>query len=158
MWYRVFGQNGETPSLDQLQETLSNITPALEFHFRGDDLGWTGGEIQLLHEIEQSPLGSPIQLQRYLSGEDEIRNDLNSWAGWLETLEYFPDRFRYMELMIQSQQLFTLRSPLDHANEILLEKIVWAIVKFLAISTNGFIQIDEQGLFTSNGKEIVKEY
>ncbi|HEY2786001.1 MAG TPA: hypothetical protein VGJ05_13605, partial [Fimbriiglobus sp.] len=71
-------------------------------HFKGDDLGWTEGEIHLTD-------GSPILLARYLTVEDELRDDLNGYAAELETMDYDPNHRVLMERVIQTQQLITLR-------------------------------------------------
>ena len=52
---------------------------AVEPHFKGDDLGWTSGELRF------PQAGTPIYLERYLSDEDELRDDLNASAAMLET-------------------------------------------------------------------------
>ena len=77
VWYRVFGLNATTPDLVALSEHLHAAGLPVIAHFRGDDLGWTGGELVL---GDQS-----VAVERFLTKEDDLRDDLNTWAGWLET-------------------------------------------------------------------------
>src|SRR4051812_13562361 len=98
MWYRVFGLNESEPSPAMLAEQLHAAGLAVEPHFRGDDLGWTDGELRL-------PSGMPIDLQRYLASEDDIRDDLNAHAAELETCDDSPNHGRLMQHAIQTKQL-----------------------------------------------------
>ena len=97
MWYRVFGLNEIEPSPARLTEHLLALGLAVEPHFKGDDLGWTSGELRL------STGGTPVFLQRYLAKEDDIRDDLNAHAAELETCDYSPNHGRLMQHAIQTQ-------------------------------------------------------
>ena len=46
MWYRVFGLSESEPSPATLAEHLHAAGLAVEPHFKGDDLGWTAGELR----------------------------------------------------------------------------------------------------------------
>jgi hypothetical protein len=151
MWYRIFASSGEEISPVKLLEYLHQQNLVVEGHFRGDDLGWTGGEFKRGNS-------TPIYLERYLAKEDDIRDDLNTWAAWLETANYEPNRFILMERVIQTQQLFTLRKPLDWADEIFLDKLCLTISQFLAQQANGIYQIDSEGFFASDGTMLLKVY
>ena len=77
MYFRVFSLRETTPDLAALLEHLhANGLPAIA-NFRGDDLGWTGGEL-ILGDLS-------VTVERYLTKEDDLRDELNTWAGWLET-------------------------------------------------------------------------
>ena len=115
MWYRVFGLDEAEPSPAALAEHLHSLGLAVEPHFKGDDLGWTSGELRL------PGAGTPVFLQRYLASEDDIRDDLNAHAAELETCDYSPNHGRLMQHAIQTKQLITLRKPIDAADEVRLE-------------------------------------
>ena len=117
-------------------------------NFRGDDLGWTGGEL-VLKEVT-------IVVERYMTKEDDLRDDLNTWAGWLETVEHDPHHGPLMERMIGTKQLFTLRS-LSEGDGSITEKICLALSQFLARTTEGVYQVDGQGLFDQAGLLLVPE-
>lgn len=151
MWYRVFGSSELEPPPVGLAEHLLAAGLAVEPHFKGDDLGWTTGELRL-------PVGSPVYLARYLTTEDDLRDDLNAHAAELETMDYSPNSAPLMERVIQSKQLITLRKPVDAADEVLLEKVLEAAVQFLAFATEGVYQIDGRGWFTATGELLVQEY
>jgi hypothetical protein len=151
MWYRVFGLSETEPSPAALAEHLHACGLAVEPHFKGDDLGWTSGEFRL-------PVGSPVLLARYLTKEDDLRDDLNTYAAELETMDYSPNSVPLMERVIQSKQLITLRKPVDAADEVLLEKVLEAAVQFLAAATDGMYQVDGRGWFTASGELLVQEY
>jgi hypothetical protein len=116
MWHRVFGLNEIEPSPAKLTEHLLAHDLAVEPHFKGDDLGWTSGELRLPNG------GTPIFVQRYLAKEDDIRDDLNAHAAELETCDYSPNHGKLMQHAIQTKQLITLRKPLDASDEVTLEK------------------------------------
>jgi hypothetical protein len=60
--------------------------------------------------------------------------------------------------MIGTKQLFTLRQPIDHANEVLVEKLCVTICQFLAGRTDGVYQADGQGFFAPDGMLWLQEY
>jgi hypothetical protein len=88
MWYRVFGLDDTQPAIPALVEHLHSIGLNVEPHFRGDDLGWTSGELRI------PGAGTPVYVERYLAAEDDIRDDLNAHAAELETCTYSPNRSR----------------------------------------------------------------
>jgi hypothetical protein len=151
MWYRVFGRSDTEPAPVALVTHLHARGLLVEPHFRGDDLGWTEGELRL-------PIGSPVLLARYLATEDDLRDDLNAHAAELETMDYSPNSGPLMERVIQTKQLMTLRKPVDAADEVLLEKILDEAVRFLASATDGVYQIDGRGWFAADGALLVREY
>ncbi len=151
MWYRVFGSSEVEPSPAALAAHLIACGLAVEPHFKGDDLGWTEGELRL-------PVGSPVLLARYLAKEDDLRDDLNAHAAELETMDYSPNSGPLMGRVIQTKQLVTLRKPVAAADEVLLDKVLEAATRFLAAATDGVYQIDGRGWFTATGDLLVQEY
>ena len=151
MWYRVFGSSELEPAPAALAAHLHTCGLAVEPHFKGDDLGWTEGELRL-------PTGSPVLLARFLTKEDDLRDDLNAHAAELETMNYSPNSIPLMERVIQTKQLITLRKPVDLNDEVLVEKVLEEAVRFLAAVTDGVYQIDGRGWFTASGELLVQEY
>ena len=151
MWYRVFCRSGAevkpAEMLSQLGALAARVTP----HFKGDDLGWTSAELTV-------EVGTPIYVERYLTQEDGLREDLNSWAAWLETRDYSPNHVSLMERVIQTEQLITLRKPIDHPNEGLLDEICTALSRAISQKADGFYQIEGQGWYSAGGDELIKEY
>jgi hypothetical protein len=152
MWHRVFGSIGCEPSpaalVDRLRGEGLDVIP----HFKGDDLGWTEGELHL-------PVGgSPVLLARYLTAEDDLRDDLNGYAAELETMDFDPNHRVLMERVIQTQQLITIRKPVDQADEVMLDRLVEATMRHLAMATSGVYQIDRQGWFAADGTKLLTEY
>lgn len=152
MWYRVFGLTELEPAPAAIASHLHSLDIAVEPHFRGDDLGWTAGELRL------PGVGTPIFLQRYLASCDDIRDDLNAYAAELETCDYSPNSGRLMQHAIQTKQLITLRKPLDAADEVTLEKALEETCRFLAAATDGVYQIDGRGWFKTAGELLLQEY
>jgi hypothetical protein len=152
MWYRVFGLNESEPNPVDLAEHLIKLEIAVEPHFKGDELGWTSGELRL------PGAGTPVFLARYLAVEDDIRDDLNAFAAELETCDYSPNSGRLMQHAIQTKQLITLRKPIDAVDEIALEKVMEESCRFLAVATDGVYQIDGRGWFSAAGELLVQEY
>ncbi len=151
MWYRVFGAAEAEPSPAALAGYLHARVLAVEPHFKGDDLGWTEGELRL-------PTGSPILLARYLTKEDDLRDDLNAHAAELETMNYSPNSGPLMQRVIQAMQLITLRKPVDMTDEVLVDRVLEEAVRFFASAIDGVYQIDGRGWFTASGELLVQEY
>jgi hypothetical protein len=151
MWSRVFGSIVDEPSLAALVEHLRVTGCDVVPHFKGDDLGWTEGELHL-------PGGSPVMLARYLTAEDELRDDLNAYAAELETMDYDPNHRTLMERVIQTHQLITVRRPVDHADESRLERLIELTVRYLATATAGVYQVDGLGWFAADGTKLLTEY
>ena len=152
MWYRVFGKSEVEPSPAALAERLAAAGVAAEPHFKGDDLGWTAGELRL------PGAGTPLFLQRYLTTEDDLRDDLNAHAAELETCDYSPNHETLMRHVIQTKQLVTIRKPLDAADEVALENALEVACRFLAAATDGVYQIDGRGWFSAAGELLLLEY
>lgn len=152
MWYRIFGSTEDEPKPAKLAERLHALGLTVEPHFKGDDLGWTRGELIL-------PGGqTPILIERYLTEPDDIRNDLNSFAAELETMTYSSNAPKLMERVITAKQLIAIRKPIDHADESRLDATVNATVAFLAEELGGFWQSDGAGWFDTDGTLLVPEY
>lgn len=152
MWLRVFAPTtGEVPA-SAIAERLAAAGVSVVPHFKGDALGWTTGELHLPKG------GTPLLLARYLTKEDDLRDDLNSHAAELETMTYSPNAVPLMERVIQTQQMVTVRKPLDHPDETLVEKACETLVRFLAKQTGGVYQIDGRGWFAATGERLVEEY
>src|SRR5207244_3512321 len=115
LWYRVFGTSDVQPAPAALLEHLNVPGRTVAGHFRGDDLGWFGAELVY---AEDAP---PLELQRYLAGEDGIRGELNGWAAWLETREENPNHGPLMGRVIGTKQLFTLPLPGEEVGDSLAE-------------------------------------
>ena len=152
MWHRVFGKSEIEPGPSRLVEHLHAQGIIIEPHFKGDELGWTSGELRL------PGAGTPIMLARYLASEDDIRDDLNAHAAELETCDYSPNHAQLMRHAIQTKQLITLRKPIDVADEVTLERVLDESCRFLAQATEGVYQIDGRGWFAINGELLLQEY
>jgi hypothetical protein len=152
MWYRVFGLDATPVSPAALAGHLHAAGLPVEPHFKGDDLGWTSGQIILPGG------GTPVVLERYLTTEDDLRDDLNAYAAELETMDYSPAHQPLMEHVIRSQQLVTLRKPIDHADDARLDDVCEAAVKFLSAGCRGVYQIDGKGWFAADGALLLPEY
>lgn len=152
MWYRVFSTlPDDTPPADLLAH-LEERGLIVRGDFRGDDLGWSSAELRY------GP-GGPVWLERWLTAEDDLRDDLNSWAAWLEsTSSYSKVGPEMMEPMIQTEQLITLRKPVDPSDEILLELLCETVCRFYATRLDGFWQADGRGFFSADGRRLIEEY
>src|SRR5262249_14013810 len=101
MWSRVFGRSDVAPDPAALLAHLHGIGIPVTIGFRGDDLGWTGAELTIV------PGATPVYVERYLTGEDDLRDDLNTWAAWLETQDHEPRHRALMEHVVAARQLVT---------------------------------------------------
>lgn len=152
MWYRIFGLDAIEPDLAELQQRLLEAGFGGPLQVHGDDLGWTSIEFSIIES------GSPLRIDRYLTSDDELRDDLDTWAGWLETQDHDPAHQPLMQHVISTQQLITMRRPLDHADENALDRACQTVVSYLAQSTRGVWQADMQGFFSADGRLLLREY
>jgi len=152
MWYRVFGISDTVPQPVELLAHLHGLGFAPRAQFRGDEQGWLGVELTLTEGT------TPVHLERYLSTEPDIRNELNTWAAVLETSDYSPNHRPLMQHMVSTKQIFTLRKPIDHADEVLVDNVCVALCRYLAERTAGVYQADDQGFFSADGTLLLQEY
>lgn len=151
MWFRVFGTNDVQPEPAQLLEHLHAQGVQVEAQFGADPHGWFRADF--VHDAQRPP----IHLERYLAEDDNIRDDLNAWAAWLETVDNNHVVPRLLQHMIDTKQLFTLRCPRDIGDEIRVQKLCVGICQFLAEKTKGVYQVDTQGFFAPDGQSLVRE-
>lgn len=151
MWSRVFGRSDATPEPDALLAHLQALGFPAAGQFRGDDLGWTGAELIL------QTGATPIYLERYLTSTDDLRDDLNTWAAWLETQDHEPRHRDLMEHVIATRQLITVRRSLNHADEMMLDRLCASVCQWLAAHTNAVYQIDNAGFFAADGSLLLQE-
>ncbi|MCZ2341630.1 MAG: hypothetical protein LC104_07510 [Bacteroidales bacterium] len=152
MFSRVFGLSPVIPSPSALTAHLHAAGVAVVPHFRGDDLGWTAGELHL------PAGGTPVYLERYLTREDNLRPDLNTFAAEIETCDYSAHVTDLMRRMIQTEQLITMRKPVDQSDEAALETVLVATCRYLAQATDGVYQMDGLGWFAADGTLLIQEY
>lgn len=151
MWYRVFGTNHVQPEPAALLEHLHQLGLETAGHFHGDDQGWFRAELVLDEDIE------PVPLERFLTREDDIRGELNTWAAWLETVADNAHQTRLMQHMIGTTQLFTLERPVDTADDERVEQLCISVCRYLAKQTLGVYQVDQHGFFDLDGTLLVRE-
>src|SRR5205823_12427434 len=146
----VFGAGAVQPPPEAVREHLRGLGVTGSVHFRGDEDGWAAAEVVLAEGV------SPLLLECFLATEEGIRAELNNWAAWLETCDYSPNHAALMERVIQTRQLYTLRRPLDHADEVRLEKVCAGVCRYLAAATDGVYQLDGEGFFAADGTLVLQ--
>jgi hypothetical protein len=150
LWYRIFGARDTMPVPADLDACLAGAGVPWRVAIDGDAGGWYRADIVVAED-------SSLVLERWLSDEEGIRAELNSWAAYLETCEDSAHSRDLMELTIQAKQLFTLRRPGKIPDEERIERACLALSRHLATVTNGFYQIDGRGFFAADGTLLVKE-
>jgi hypothetical protein len=63
-----------------------------------------------------------------------------------------------MQRVIGTQQLVTLRRPLDCPDEVALDRLCAAACQFLAGRAGGVYQADGRGFFAADGALLLTEY
>lgn len=152
MWLRVFSPTAAEVPPAALAGHLHAAGVAVVPHFKGDAHGWTTGELHLPRG------GTPLLLARFLTTEDDLRDDLNAFAAELETMTHSRHAVPLMQTVIQTQQLVTIRKPIDHPDESAVEAACDLAVRFLAAQTGGVFQIDRRGWFDAAGELLVEEF
>jgi hypothetical protein len=151
LWYRIFGSSEVEPAPAAILQHLQELGEAVRGQFSRDDSGWYAAELD-------TGAGTPLHLERFGHQEEGIRAELNNWAAWVETCDYSPNSVPLMEKIIQTRQLFTLRRPIDHPDDVLVEKLCVRLCRFLAETTAGIWQADDQGIFAADGSVLLQEY
>ncbi len=147
MWHRIFAASDAEPSPAALLERLHALAPVAG-RFHGDDAGWFRAELVVAET-------TPFALERFLSTEEGIRAELNSWAAHLESSGDGPETVRLMERIIQSRQLFTVERPAGDAP--LLDDLCLSLCRFLAETADGVYQIDGRGFFAADGALLLRD-
>jgi hypothetical protein len=149
LWYRVFGRREDSVQPGAILAHLNAIA-AVTGRFDGEGEDWLSAEVAFADT-------TPLHLERFPSSEEGIRAELNNWAAFLETCDYSPNHVPLMEQVIQTKQLFTLRRPIDHADEAAVERLCVGLCQFLARATDGVYQADDQGFFAADGTLLLRE-
>jgi hypothetical protein len=147
-WFRVFGSNDVQPVPARLLEEARRHGD-VSGRFRGDDLGWFRADLAVAGEETALPL------ERFLTSEEGLRGELNTWAAWLEETgrrEAVP----LMQRLIGTTQVFTL-GPLDPDADPAVEQLCVRLCRFLAKATAGVYQVDGEGFFDADGTLLVPE-
>jgi hypothetical protein len=152
LWYRVFAARDEAPDPAALLAHLNALGARVEGRFQGEGAAWWSAELGFAEKT------TPLHLDRFLAAEEGIRAELNSWAAYLETCDYSPQYAPLMERIIQTKQLFTLRRPVDHADEVLVERLCAGLCAYLARLSDGVWQEDGRGFFAADGTLLLQEY
>jgi hypothetical protein len=149
VWHRVFAAKEEAPTPAELSNWIKNLNPSALAAFHGDDLGWFRAELR------NCDPGAAIEIERYVTREDGIRPELNTWAGWLESLGDKGPGVTLMPEIIAAQQLFTVRrAQEDSAGK---DDALVQICQWLAGFTAGVYQVDGRGFFSTEGELLVAE-
>jgi hypothetical protein len=151
MWLRVFSIKEEAPAPAALLAHLQAQGFSVRGDFGGDDLGWFRGDLRLEGDDE------PIHVQRYLATEEDLRDELNTWAAWLETMEHKPYARRLMQHMISSAQVFTFQAAPDLDDDDAALQLCLAACRYLAQETQGVYQVDNRGFYAPNATLLVAE-
>jgi hypothetical protein len=149
MWYRVFGASEAEIQPGALLEYLQRQGLNVQAHFRGDDQGWFRAE--LAHD------GLPLTLERFLVNEEGVRAELNNWAAWIELQENNPNSAALMQQIIATRQMFIMQLPEGEEADSPLHALCGELCRYLAETSRGIYQVDDQGLFSAEGNLLVAE-
>jgi hypothetical protein len=139
--YRVFGAHPIEPAPAPLLEHLQGIQPELTGNFSGDADGWFRAE------LTYHPKEPPLVIDRFLASEEGIRDELNTWAAWVEVTGEGPIQHRLMRHLIGTAQVFTMSGTGTDGSRSICE----SACRFLAQSTAGIYQTDGRGFFDAHG-------
>jgi hypothetical protein len=142
-WHRVFGGSEKAPEAEACESWLRRLDPTARLEFEADELGW-------YRAAGTGPAGK-ILIDRYLTREDSIRSELNSWAAWLESLGEHPRTVELMQQVITARQLFTVRSQTG------AEPLCVDLCRWLGSQVEGIYQVDGCGFFGADGTLLVAE-
>ena len=145
--YHVFGTNDSQPDPNTLLDVLRRQGLNVTGHFRGDDQGWFQARLVLDSATE-------VVVDCYLPKEEDLRDDLNGWAAWLEAAGDSPLHVRMMGQVIATTHLFVILQPSEPGPA---TELCEAVCSFLAWAMDGIWQADGRGLFAADGTLLVAE-
>ena len=151
VWCRIFATKVIAPEPTELIDYLRSWCIEVQGRFSGDDQGWWRAEL-----ITESNDPAVI-LERFLTEEDDIRPELNTWAAWLEAVEDNPHNFPLMRQIIGTQQLITVYETFDPSVAGGGNPLHPWICPFLAERLEGVYQVDNFGFCSAEGKLLVPE-
>jgi hypothetical protein len=149
MRYRVFGANDSAIEPAAFLEYLRGMGFDVSAAFRGDDHGWFDAELLLSGDDE------PVKLERFLSGEEDVRTELHTWIAWLETIDS-PHQDRLIRHLVGTKQIFTLSLSSTDGTADPRRDFCLTVCRYLAHHTEGIYQVDGQGLYT-DGELLLSE-
>ncbi|HBI47082.1 MAG TPA: hypothetical protein DDY78_30150 [Planctomycetales bacterium] len=144
LWYRVFGAGETEPAPGALLQQL-NHHAVVTGRFSADQGGWFGAELVVAGS-------EPLEVERFLSTEDGVRAELNSWAAHLETCGEGPQYTLLMERMIQTKQMFTISDPTGAKSELCI-----VLCRCLAEVAEGVYQVDGGGFYSADGLLLIED-
>ena len=136
MWFRVFAATEVMPQPAAVQAHLRELGRDVALNVKGDDLGWTTID------------AGGLRVERYLTDEDDLRDELDAWAAVAES---WGDSSDLMQRIIATRQLFTLHGPDNSA------ATLEALAQFLAAKTTGFYHADGRGFCAADGALLLEE-
>lgn len=142
-WTRVFGSNEREPEGGAVLQHLHERGHEFQARFHGDDQGW----FRLVLHTEDGI----VNVERYLATEADVRQELNTWAAWLETRADNPHHLQLMSRIIASPQVVTIEAA-ESGSDLARDLTQW-----LANLVEGVYQIDGAGFFAANGTMLVAE-
>jgi hypothetical protein len=135
MWLRVFASTDTMPQPADVQQRLRELGRDVALDVKGDDLGWTSID------------AGGLRVERYLTEEDDLRDELDAWAAVAESW----DGESLMGQIIATRQLFTLHGPNDSA------AILEGLARVLAGATGSFYHADGRGFCAADGSLLLSE-
>ena len=165
VWFRVFAATDAQVEPGALLEQGSKLGKEITGKFRGDDQGWFEAQLAfaaaefafaLFFELGAEPFVPFLEIDHFLHDEDGIRQELNTWAAWLETKEEHPEHARLMQQIIGTRQLFIGRSA-SAAGSGAVMRVCWKLQQYLARETQGIYQVDGRGFFAADGTLLIPE-
>ncbi len=148
LWYRIFGRSRNPIEPAMVRDFLQTLNVSASVEFEPDSGEWISADIRVGDQT--------IEIERFLAEEEGIRNELNSWAAFLESCDSSPGTAPLLEHIIQTSQLFTLSQPVGSMDPALADSCR-GLVRFLARSTDGIYQVDEEGFYNAEGQLLVAE-
>jgi hypothetical protein len=150
MGIRVFAASEAMPQPVDLQRLLGDRGRSASLSVTGDDLGW------LAIEFTAGESDATIRIERFLTDEDELRDELDTWAGWVESQPASVIATKLMQQIVSTRQVFTIRvipplEKLDRSSE------SETVAQWLAVVSKGVYQVDGCGFFGASGDILVAE-
>jgi hypothetical protein len=135
-WYRVFGSRPEVPDLSKLRAV---------YRLAANEDGW--------YQVHFPLLWGEIELNRWHAKEKGLRDELNTWAAWVEA-NGKSDVSKLMQRIVTTQQLFVWSIDPTAVDGAAFSDL---LCRFLCNSTDGIFQIDGVGFLAAGGNLLVAE-
>jgi hypothetical protein len=150
-WYSVYGTTGDAPSPSAMAASLRPPIDGLVHKFEPDNEQWRSGHFRLSGSADPA-----ILVQRKQCGDDGFLGELEQAEDCLRDVLHEPNGDLVISLICRAQQIIHLvPCPGIELDPITLATMCEQLCGILAHTSEGLIQVYQEGFFNSRGESLL---